>query len=126
MHEGAWRVSTIVSGAAAAALAVGLAAGLAFESRQVQPHILQVQQQGPPGPALIETLEAAAGSTIAAHNAVEAVPGDVGALADAAVSDVCRVDTPSPMAMDAVLCALSGSVEKLLEPLLGGTQFVQP
>ena len=119
-------MSTIVSGAAAAALAVGLAAGLAYESRQVQPHVLQVQQQGPPGPALIETLEAATGSTIAAHNAVEALPGDVGGLADAAVSDVCRVDTPSPMALDAVLCALSGSVEKLLEPLLGGAQIAQP
>lgn len=119
-------MSTIVSGAAAAALAVGLATGLAYESRQVQPHVLQVQQQGPPGPALIESIEAATDSTIAAHNAVEALPDDVAGLAEAAVSDVCRVDTPSPMALDAVLCALSGSVENLLEPLLGGTHVVQP
>lgn len=111
-------MSAIVSGAAAVTLAVGLTAGLVLENRQVEPPVLHVQHQGPPGPALIESLEAAAGSTVAAQRALEAVPGDVSSLAAASVSDVCRADTASPM--DAVLCALSGSMEKLLEPLMAG------
>ena len=113
-------MSTIVSGAAAVALAAGLAAGLAYESEQIQPYA-QVQHHGPPGPALIEKLEASSGgpNLAAAQGAVESVHDSVSDISGATVSDVCQ-EAPAPMALDAVLCVLGGNVESLLEPLLVG------
>lgn len=115
-------MSAIVTGAGAAALAAALAAGLAFESQQVQPEVLQVQHQGPPGPALIEKLEAsAAGPVVAAHAVGEAVQ-DVSGVGGVPVSDICPAKEPAPVALDAVLCALGSQVESLLETLLAGIQ----
>ena len=113
-------MSAIVSGAAAAVLAAGLAAGLAYESEQIRPYV-RVQQHGPPGPALIEKLEASAGgpNIAAAHGAVESVHDSVSDISGASVSDICQ-EAPAPMALDAVLCVLGGNVESLLEPLLAG------
>ncbi|HJR90560.1 MAG TPA: hypothetical protein VJ782_10420 [Aeromicrobium sp.] len=119
-------MSAIVSGAAAAALTAGLAAGLAFESAQVQPHVLQVQHQGPPGPALIEKFEAsAAGPVVAAHAVAEAVP-DISDVGGTPISDICPGEEPAPMALDAVLCTLGSQVESLLETLLAGIQPAEP
>lgn len=115
-------MSTIVSGAAAVALAAGLAAGLAYESEQIRPYT-QVQHHGPPGPALIEKLEASAGgpNLAAAAGAVESVQDSVPDISGATVSDVCRVEASSSvLPLDAVFCALGGNVESLLEPLLAG------
>lgn len=114
-------MSTIVSGVAAAALAVGLAAGLAYESEQIRPYA-QVQHHGPPGPALIEKLEASAGgpNMAAAQGAVESVHDSVSDIGGATVSDVCRVEASLSVPLDAVFCALGANVEPLLEPLLAG------
>jgi hypothetical protein len=114
-------VSTIVSGAAAVALAAGLAAGLAYESEQIRPYT-QVQHNGPPGPALIEKLEASAGgpNLAAAQGAVESIQDSVPDISGATVSDVCRVEATASVPLDAVLCALGANVESLLEPLLAG------
>lgn len=117
-------MSAIVSGATVAALATGLVAGLAFESRQVQPHVLHVQHQGPPGPALIEKLEASAGSAnLATHAALESVPDGLSNLDGRAITSNCGSDATPQLAMDAVLCTLSSVgplFEPLLEPLLAG------
>ncbi|HUS22096.1 MAG TPA: hypothetical protein VMZ66_08815 [Aeromicrobium sp.] len=111
-------MSAIVSGAAAAALTAGLAAGLAVENGQIRPYA-EVQHHGAPGPALIEKVEASAGgSNLVTQRALKTVP-DVSGIDGGTVSDVCRSEASSP-ALDAVLCALSGNVESLLEPLLAG------
>ena len=114
-------MSTIVSGAAAVALAAGLAAGLAYESEQIRPYS-QVQHHGPPGPALIEKLEASAGgpNLAAAEGAVESIHDSASDISGATVSDVCGAEASSAVPLDAVLCALGGNVESLLEPLLAG------
>ena len=114
-------MSTIVSGAAAVALAAGLAAGLAYESEQIRPYA-QVQHHPPPGPALIEKLEASAGgpNIAAAHGAVESIHDSVSDISGATVSDVCGVEASSSVPLDAVLCALGANVDSLLEPLLAG------
>jgi hypothetical protein len=112
-------VSAIVSGTAAAALAAALAAGLAIENGQIRPYV-QVQHNGPPGPALIEKLEASAGgpNIAAAHGVVTSVRDSVSDISGATVSDVCGVEATSSMTLDAVLCALGSNVGSLLEPLL--------
>lgn len=111
-------MSAIVSGAATAALMAGLAAGLAVENRQIRPYV-DVQHHGGPGAALIEKVEASAGgSNLVTHPALKTVP-DVSGFDGGTVSDICRSDASSPT-LDAVLCALSGNVESLLEPLLAG------
>jgi hypothetical protein len=110
-------MSAITSGAAAAALTAGLAAGLAVENEQIRPYA-EVQRHGAPGPALIEKVEASAGSSrLVTHRVVKTVP-DVSGIDGVTVSDVCQSEA-SPT-LDAVLCALSGDVEPLVEPLLAG------
>jgi hypothetical protein len=114
-------VSAIVSGTAAVVLAAGLAAGLAYESEQIQPYS-RVEHHGPPGPALIEKLEASAGgpNLAAAQGAVESVHDSVSDITGATVSDVCGADASSSVTLDAVLCVLGSNVESLLEPMLAG------
>lgn len=114
-------MSALVSGAAALALTVGLSAAVALESTQVQPQVLRVQRHGPPGPALIEKLEATGlGSEPRApterHTSSDQV-SDFGAT----VSDVCRsASSLAPVTPDAMLCALSNRVAPLLETMLAG------
>ena len=114
-------MSAMVSGVAVVALAAGFFAAVAHESAQVQPHVLQVQRRGPPGPALIEQLEASTtGSPGAVTKAIQSVPDQRSDLGEA-VSDVCRpAAQPVPVTPEAMLCALGNQAAPILVQLLAG------
>jgi hypothetical protein len=99
----------------------GFFAAVAHESAQVQPHVLRVQRQGPPGPALIEQFEASTtGSAGAVTEAIQPVPDQSSELGEA-VSDVCRpAAQPVPVTPEAMLCALGNQAAPILAQLLAG------
>ena len=111
----------LVSSVAVVALAAGFFAAVAHDAAQVQPRVLQVQRQGPPGPALIEQVEASTtGSQRAVTDVIQPVPDQRSELGEA-VSDVCRpAAQPVPVTAEAMVCALGNQAAPILAQLLAG------